>query len=242
MMVRRTSRSLHRRRPRPLSGFTLMETSLATVIIGVGVLAIIEAQQSFLRANAWSTHASTATYLASELREMSRNFPRHDRFTGGIYFTDPSDTSSLNGWGPESGEVNTIDLDDLDDLDGAVFGNATEFPDGFTMSTRYPGPISAFGTIIPETLWDGTSESILVNGVEQIIPMRGWTQIVEVEKVDPLDYATKVATNAVELDDDDNVVRGVDRYPLRVTVTILYQGEFDAEAPPVTSISWVVPP
>lgn len=243
-MIRRPVRipSSRSAAPGPGAGFTLLETSLATVIIGVGVLAVIEAQQSFLRTNSWSTHASTATYLANEIREMTRGFPRHDRFSGGIYFTDPEDVGSLAGWGPEAGETNAGDLDDLDDLDGAVFGNATEFPDGFTMSARYPGPISAFAEIIPETLWDGTVESIQVQGQQQIMPMAGWTQIVEVDKVDPLDYSTVVTSIAVTLDEEDNVIRAVDRYPLRVTVTILYQGEFDAEAPAVTSVSWVVPP
>ena len=41
-------------------GFTLIETALTTVIIGVGVVAIVEAQQAFMRSNGWSSEAATA--------------------------------------------------------------------------------------------------------------------------------------------------------------------------------------
>ena len=50
-------------------GFTLVETALATVIIGTGVLAMISAQQVLLEKNNWSTMANTATLLGNEIRE-----------------------------------------------------------------------------------------------------------------------------------------------------------------------------
>ena len=58
--------------------FTLIETALAIVVVSTGVLAIMAAQQAFHLKNAWSTHASTATWLASEIRELTLNLPRHD--------------------------------------------------------------------------------------------------------------------------------------------------------------------
>src|SRR5205085_2463013 len=70
------------RRQAGARGFTLIETALATVIIGVGVLALLEAQQAFMKSNDWSTQAATATYLANEIREMTRKLPRHDPVTG----------------------------------------------------------------------------------------------------------------------------------------------------------------
>src|SRR5690606_37310641 len=70
-------------------GFTLIETALATIIVGVGVLAIVAAQQAFHKQNAWSTHAAIATYLGNEIREMTLNLPRHDPVTGSAI------------WGPE---------------------------------------------------------------------------------------------------------------------------------------------
>ena len=228
-----------KRRARP--AFTLIETGLALVIISVGLLAIMQAQQAFLVKNAWSSNAATAGYLADEIRERTRPMPRHDVFAGGIYFTDPDNTATLTGWGPEADETDASDLDDLDDFDGAVFGNATNFPAGFVMSRRYPGPIDALAQAIPNTLWDGTSETVEVAGEQEIVTMRGWTQIVEVEKVDPYDYSTAVPAND-QITDAGDVLREVDRYPLRVTVTVLFRGEFDTQAQPVGGASWVVPP
>lgn len=87
-------------------GFTLIETALATIIVGVGVLAIVSAQQAFHKQNSWSTNASTATYLGNEIREMVFNLPREDPVTGSSY------------WGPEVNESWVGDFDDIDDFDG----------------------------------------------------------------------------------------------------------------------------
>ena len=84
-------------------GFTLVETALATVIIGTGVLAMISAQQVLLEKNNWSTMANTATLLGNEIREMTLNLPRHDPVTGESY------------WGPEEDEYSLEDYDDIDD-------------------------------------------------------------------------------------------------------------------------------
>jgi len=222
-------------------GFTLIETGLALVIISVGLLAIMQAQQAFLFKNAWSTNAATSGYLASEIRERARTLPRHDSFSGGIYYSTPGNPATFTGWGPEADEIDSQDLDDLDDFDGAVFGNATNFPAGFTMTQRYPGPIDALASAIPNTLWDGSSETITVAGEQEPVSMRGWTQIVQVEKVDPYDYSLPVANNA-QITNAGTVLREVDRFPLRVTVTVLFQGEFDTQAMPVSGASWIVPP
>ncbi len=238
----RTVRPPLRRRRAP-AGFTLLETALATVIIGVGVLAVVEAQQAFLQRNSWSTSASTATYIAGEVREMSENLPRHDRFSGGVYFTDPPNLAGFTGWGREAGETTVADTDDIDDLDGAVFGNATTFPAGFTMTHRYPGPINSLRETIPEVLWDGSVEMFTPPGatVASATPLREWTQIVTVRKVDPYNITTELANNA-QLMQGATILRAVDRYPLRVTVTALRQSDPSAPAVAVASTSWVVMP
>jgi prepilin-type N-terminal cleavage/methylation domain-containing protein len=224
------------------AGFTLLETLLALVIIGVGVIAVINAQRSFLFSNQWSTQSSAATYLATELREMTRSFARHDRFSGGIYFTTPGDPDTFTGWGAEAGEDTIADIDDLDDLDGVVFGSATLFPDGFTMTRRFPGPINAFGEVIPEMRWDGSVETVEVDGEQQAVAMRGWSQIVRVEKVNPYNFDEVVDHEEQEVD-GAVIRRRVDNYPVRVTVTILYQGQWNIDASPQTTVvSWVVPP
>lgn len=96
--------SAHSRR-----GMTLIETALATIIVGVGVLAIVIAQQSFHNQNAWANRAATATRLGNEIREMTLNLPRHDPVTGRVY------------WGAEPNESLVDDFDDLDDFDGTEF-------------------------------------------------------------------------------------------------------------------------
>ncbi len=96
-----------RRRSHPQRGFTLIETALATVIVGVGVLAMVAAQTAFHQKNAWSTHASIATHLGNEIREMTWNLPQRDPVTGDAF------------WGPEGdNEASFQDYDDLDDFDG----------------------------------------------------------------------------------------------------------------------------
>ncbi len=95
-MRRRTSRR----------GFTLIETALATIIVGVGVVAMVGAQTTFHRQNGWSTHASIAERLGNEIREMTLNLPRHDPVTDQSY------------WGVEPNESTLSDYDDLDDFDG----------------------------------------------------------------------------------------------------------------------------
>jgi hypothetical protein len=100
-----------RRTQRLRRGFTLVEAALATVIIGTGVLAIVFAQQTFHKQNSWASRAATGMRLASEIREMTFNLPRHDPVTG------------TDAWGPEANESGVVDYDDVDDFDGAVFSH-----------------------------------------------------------------------------------------------------------------------
>src|SRR4051812_41036160 len=116
---RRDSRSLARAAGR--GAFTLLETMMALVIIGVGVLAFVDAQSSFARSNAWSSQAATGMLLANEVREFSRRLTRHDPVTG-LILTGSGASVVLQGWGREPGEVTVGDIDDLDDLDGVRFG------------------------------------------------------------------------------------------------------------------------
>jgi len=234
-----------RRISSPRRAFTLIETSLATVIVGVGVLASIEANTSFLQKNAWSTNTSTATFLANELREMTRRYPRHDKFAGGLYFEDSDAHTGFQGWGPEPNEIfidpGTLailgfDFDDLDDFDGALFGNATTT---LPFTQRFDGPIDAFGQIIEQTTWTG---DLAVDENDETFSLTEWSQHVRVEKVDFNDFTLVLpdanfiaaAAGAPEI--------AVDSFPVRVTVTVLYQGPLDATASVVAEVSWIAPP
>lgn len=126
-------------------GFTLIETALATVIVGTGVLAIISAQQAFHRQNAWSTQTSVATQLGNEIREMTLNLPRHDPVTNDEF------------WGPEDNETWLGDFDDLDDFDGD--GGGLIFS-----SALGNGPINARREIIPGM--EGWAQVVTVNNID----------------------------------------------------------------------------
>jgi hypothetical protein len=151
---------MHRRPRQPRStpptrthraGFTLIETALATIIVGVGVLAIMAAQQAFHQKNAWSTHASTALRLGNEIREMTLNLPRHDPVTGASF------------WGPEPNETWIGDFDDLDDFDGES-GEEGEEGEGVIFSASLGnGPVNAMRKIIPNM--EGWSQTVTVTNV-----------------------------------------------------------------------------
>jgi len=231
----RTSSQLVRTAGAARSGFTLIETALATVIVGLGVLALIDAQQSFMKSNDWSTHAATATYLANEIREMTRKLPKHDPVTG-LWLQTQGGTSVLRGWGPDAGETEVSDFDDLDDFDGITFtpGGRIDAAHG-----ELPGPIDAFGNVIPEISADGTVPTDEHNNP---LPLQGWTQTVRVEKVDPYDTAVVRSHSYVAPAVPPNYPGlAVDKFPLRVTVIVRYQGPHDARPTDEATAVWIVP-
>ena len=242
-----TTSSNGRGRPNgsPRRGFTLIETALATVIVGVGVLASIEANTSFLQKNAWSTNTSTATFLANELREMTRRFPRHDKFAGGLYFEDPVAHTGFHGWGPEPNEVlidpDTLailgfDFDDLDDFDGVLFGSAATT---LAFTQRYDGPIDAFGQIINQTTWTG---DLALDANGESFSMTEWSQLVRVEKVGFNDYTTIQPDDQFTPAGPGVAEVPVDAFPVRVTVTVLHQGPLEDAATVIAEVSWIAPP
>jgi len=126
---------------RTRTGFTLIETALATIIVGVGVLAMVSAQSAFHQKNQWSTHASIATHLGNEIREMTWDLPRHDPVTGNDF------------WGPEGdNEASFEDYDDLDDFDGLGGGLV------------FSPPINANRRVISNM--DGWSQTVRVFNVD----------------------------------------------------------------------------
>ena len=224
------------RRPHHDVAFTLIEVSLSLVILGVGVLAMIDAITAFRFKNAWSTHTATAMFMASELRELTATMPRHDALTGGLY-TDP-DSGAFHGWGFESDEFDGdgngngddddyLRYDDIDDYDGALFGSAPNTPGPVTR--QFPGPIDAFGTVIPEQAWNNSAA-----------PLAGWSQYVRVQKIDPNNYLLPYDPDYQGVVANGSTL-ALDQFPLRVTVSVLYQGENDLEATVITEVSWIVP-
>ncbi len=134
-----------RRNARRRAGFTLIETAMASVIIGTGVLAMISAQEVLLKKNDWSSMTTTATLLGNEIREMTLNLPRHDPVTGTTF------------WGPESDEMTLEDFDDVDDFDGP--GEGIVFS-----SALGNGPINAARAVITDM--DGWEQIVKVMSVD----------------------------------------------------------------------------
>lgn len=143
---------MHRRHTHPSSpGFTLIEASLAIVIVGTGVLAIIAAQQAYLRKNMWAQRSGTAVLLANEVRELTLTLPLNDSF-------EPANM------GPEAGEgrvetagVGRYTFDDLDDFAGVIDAG------GFGAGTTFDPPIDAFQQEVADM--DGWSQLVHVANV-----------------------------------------------------------------------------
>jgi type II secretory pathway pseudopilin PulG len=210
----------HVRTPRS-RGFTLLETALAMIIVVTGVLAIMEAQGAFIRSNRWSSHEATATYLGNEIRERMRTLPRHDPVTGLALVG-----ATVVGLGRETNELIVDDLDDVDDYTTVMFGG---------VAPTFPGPINAYGEVIEEI---DTNGAVVMSGGAPA-PLFGWSQYVLVEKVSPWDLSDVRPWSEQEAPTPPYPGRAVDQYPLRVTVTVFYQGPYDATAQPVTTMSWV---
>ncbi len=162
------TRSRQLRRGHHRAAFTLMETALAIVIVGTGVISIMQAQMAFHQQNSWSSHTSAATFLANEIREMTVRLPRHDPVTGTTF------------WGPEPNESSVVDFDDLDDFDG-------EFGIGVVFSEAAGnGPVNALREEIPDMAgWSQVVRCYNVDpmdmGAEGDDAMDGTTNMVRME-------------------------------------------------------------
>jgi prepilin-type N-terminal cleavage/methylation domain-containing protein len=98
----------HLRTPAARRGFTLVETALATIIVGVGVAATMQLFATCTRENRAAGQMSVAMLLASNVQEAM----------GGLSFADPGTQHLV--FGPETGEA-LSSYDDIDDFDGATF-------------------------------------------------------------------------------------------------------------------------
>jgi type II secretory pathway pseudopilin PulG len=96
----------HRSRPgRAPRGFTLIEAAIVTVIVGVGIVAMMELMAAGTMANTQATELSTAMCLASNIHERSMCLAYTDLFStlDNRTYTPPVDAngngiSELSGW------------------------------------------------------------------------------------------------------------------------------------------------
>lgn len=90
-------------------GFTLIETLVATIIIGIAVCALVMSTISQTQANAFGIDTSTAEFLSEEIRALMMP----------LSVVEPDSVTAT--FGKEAGETVVADFDDLDDFDGSTF-------------------------------------------------------------------------------------------------------------------------
>ena len=95
-----------RRRRARRRGFTLIEAALVTIVIGTGVLGLIELLAAGTMSNDAGNEQTTAINLASNVREIST----------GLAFSDPTFPTQWN-----TKESTVAAYDDIKDLDGCTF-------------------------------------------------------------------------------------------------------------------------
>jgi type II secretory pathway pseudopilin PulG len=144
-------------------GFTLMETTLTTIIVGLAITALVKLVLTNTQQNRYTQRLTTGCLLADNCREMM----------SGILFNDPANGTLT--FGPETGET-LATYNDVDDFDGF---DSTVRPD---ISAGEPvGPVDAARRVITET----------VGGVTQVpVEWRNWRQQIAVDPVDPMNLNT----------------------------------------------------
>lgn len=158
-------------------GFTLIETALATLIVGVGVVATMRLFASCSIQNRESAELSTAMMLATNIQEA----------TGGLSFADPG---VPNHFGPETGE-SLGTYDDVDDFDGASYNPPIDsLRQQITSLGQYTQVVSVW-PINPSQLSSNSNES------SPSIPKTTYTGAVRVRvrilyRAEPADVAGEV--------------------------------------------------
>ncbi|MEO0515188.1 MAG: prepilin-type N-terminal cleavage/methylation domain-containing protein [Planctomycetota bacterium] len=137
---------------RSRSGFTLIEAALTMVIVGVGILAMVSAQQAYHQKNDWAQRTGTAQMLANEIRELTLSLPHHDPISGSATLGPESNESSAAG--PQTDVAN---YDDLDDFAGTVTGA------GYGSGVTFNPPINGLRLAVDGL--DQWSQSVTVENV-----------------------------------------------------------------------------
>jgi prepilin-type N-terminal cleavage/methylation domain-containing protein len=89
-------------------GFTLIETAMATIIVGLGITSMVHLVATCTQANDFSKQTTIAMLLADHITEAMDGLPFNDPYLVRTYF------------GPEPGET-LATFNDVDDFDGSSF-------------------------------------------------------------------------------------------------------------------------
>ncbi len=91
-------------------GFTLLEILMTTVLLGMGITALMAGMASTANVNSSGSEITQAVLLAQDIREWTMNLPFHD----------PDPTQAANPPGPDGSSPQTL-VDDVDDLMNVTF-------------------------------------------------------------------------------------------------------------------------
>lgn len=143
--------------------FTLIETTLTTIIVGLAITALVKLVLTNTQQNRWSQRVTTGTLLAENVREMMAGLP----------FSDPGNGNAT--FGPETGETFST-FNDVDDFDGFDSTKRTDLAAGQPV-----GPVDAARRVITQT----------IGGVAQVPDeWKNWRQQISIDPVDPNNLST----------------------------------------------------
>ena len=223
-MARRPKRRPHAARPARRGGFTLIEATLATVIVATGVLALVEAQQAYHVKNDFAVRQSTAFLLANEIRELMANRPLLDPQ---VPNADPGIDLGENPDDPRT-------FDDLDDfVTDATFG--AEKGRDYGVLYGGTGPINALGLEIPELRRYQQRIKVIQVNPNQLRQNAGF------------DFAViKDGTGSTDPSDPRPPEYEIERQPeiYRISVSVEYSADPDApdaagRTQTLTTVSWI---
>ena len=146
---------MNRKTRRGASGFSLIEAAVATVIIAVGVTALMISVAAGTRTNDAGRLLTQGVFLVQEIREWTLKLP----------FSDPDVAQQGNPPGPDGSDPQVF-VDDLDDLlnvtyspprdgQGQPIADMVGWSQAITLSWRNPDNLS-------QTIANGASDIIHV--------------------------------------------------------------------------------
>jgi prepilin-type N-terminal cleavage/methylation domain-containing protein len=141
-------------------GFTLVESAIAVVIVGVGIVAMLSAMASGTSVNGQARSITQGVFLAQEIREWTMRLP----------FVDPNHPNANPG--PDVGENPQTFINDLDDLMNVTFspprdgqGNPIAGLTGWSqkITIEWRDPLSLSTRVYPDGSSDVASVAVTVS-------------------------------------------------------------------------------
>jgi Tfp pilus assembly protein PilV len=147
----------HSRQSKSRGGFSLVETALAIVIIGIGIVALVASLDAGSRINGAGRDLTNAIFLAQEAREWTVQLPFSDAnlgttlvslySAGGLTYNPPHDgegqqITGMSGWS----QVLTVSWRDPNNLASAVSTNGSNV-------VNVQASIRCQGTEVYKTNW-----------------------------------------------------------------------------------------